>query len=41
MTDKESLILAQEIPPGINKSYRSRADYGGVAASTLIHQALG
>ncbi|KAK7177934.1 transposase [Paraphaeosphaeria sporulosa] len=29
MTDKESLILAQEIPPGINKSYRSRADHGG------------
>ncbi|KAF2187410.1 hypothetical protein K469DRAFT_569633 [Zopfia rhizophila CBS 207.26] len=41
MFDKESLILAQDVPPGISNSYRARADHGGVAASTLNHRALG
>lgn len=41
MCDKESQILAQDVPPGIPSSYRARADHGGVAASTLNHRALG
>ncbi|PSN58835.1 hypothetical protein BS50DRAFT_445619, partial [Corynespora cassiicola Philippines] len=39
--DRESLVLSQDVPPGIRRSYRARADHGGVAASTLNHRALG
>lgn len=39
--DKASQVLAQEVPPGIHKSYRALADYGNVPHGTLHHRARG
>jgi hypothetical protein len=33
--DKARQVLAQGVPPGMRRSYRTLADHGGVARSTL------
>ncbi|USP73004.1 uncharacterized protein yc1106_00278 [Curvularia clavata] len=39
--DKARQVLAQGVPPGVRRSYRTLADHGGVARSTLHHRAHG
>ena len=39
--DKVRQVLAQGVPPGVRRSYRTLADHGGVARSTLHHRAHG
>ncbi|KAF2473674.1 uncharacterized protein BDR25DRAFT_216834 [Lindgomyces ingoldianus] len=39
--DKASRVLAQGVPPGVPKLYRSLADHVDVSHSTLDHRARG
>jgi hypothetical protein len=39
--DRASRALAQDVPPGVPKSYRALADHGIVPRSTLHHRACG
>lgn len=39
--DKARQVLAQGVPSGVPRSYRTLADHGGVACSTLHHRARG
>src|ERR1700755_1925078 len=39
--DRASQALAQDIPDGVRKTYRGRAEHTGVARSTLNARALG
>ncbi|KAF5847260.1 hypothetical protein GGP41_003557 [Bipolaris sorokiniana] len=39
--DAASRVLAQPVPPSLSKSYRARADRGGVPHTTLHHRARG
>jgi hypothetical protein len=39
--DKASQVLAQGVPPGVPKSFRTLADHGDVPRTTLQHRARG
>lgn len=39
--DKASKVLAQEVPPGVSKSFCALADYSDVPRTTLQHRARG
>ena len=39
--DRASRVLAQDVSPGVSKSYRALADHSGVARSTLHYRAHG
>ena len=39
--DRASQLLAQEVPPGVPRSYRTLVDHGNVPRSTLYHRARG
>ena len=39
--DKASQVLAQDVPPGVPRSYRALADHGNVPHSRLHHRARG
>lgn len=39
--DQDSQILAQDLPPGVHKTYTALAKHGEVALATLHHRARG
>lgn len=41
MPDRASQVLAQGLPPGVPKSFRTLADHGDVPRTTLQHRARG